>query len=237
MPNEAFKKLWRDWLAKEDILAHIHSHYEERKPFLNLLKACVEKVGLKDVKVLEIGCGTAIDAYYLTQFTKAEVFATDISPDAIEVAKEIGKFFGCKISLLVDDATNMHFPDNSFDIVFSQGVIEHFEDPKPVMKEQIRVWEYGWETEYSYGDLKKMGKCLGLKLVDVSAHGYGYDQDYGFGYIRMLGEKIQRKSLLVRADFFVFILGRLYDSFWQRLEKRYGYYFMQNISVVFQKSD
>ena len=46
-------------------------------------------------------------------------------------------------NFLVGDAYDLQLEDNSFDLVFSIGVFEHFEDIATPIKEQIRILDKG----------------------------------------------------------------------------------------------
>jgi hypothetical protein len=92
------------------------------------------------------------------------------------------------------------------------------------------VWEYGWETEYSYSDLNKLARSLGLAIVDVGSYGYGHSQDYGFSRIpRAFSACAQRDKPVVSG------ISRIAVRLIRFLEQRWGHYFQQNIVVVMQK--
>ena len=57
--------------------------------------------------------------------------------------KNIFKKNKLKAKFKVDDTNALGFDDNSFDIIFSIGLLEHFEDIRKPLKEQIRVLDKG----------------------------------------------------------------------------------------------
>ena len=95
------------------------------------------------------------------------------------------------------DATRMPFRDCAFDLVFHQGLLEHFRDPMPLLGENYRVtakgglclidvpqrfhpytiakhvliafnrWFAGWETEFSPDGLKRLMRTAGFEIVRV----------------------------------------------------------------------
>ena len=105
----------------------------------------VEKIFIKysnqGDKVLEIGAGASAYLPYFNKHLGCNVFGIDYSPKGCELAdqnlrllKANGRIFCMD---LFDNITDI---SNDFDIVFSAGVIEHFEDPKIVickMKEYL----------------------------------------------------------------------------------------------------
>jgi ubiquinone/menaquinone biosynthesis C-methylase UbiE len=74
-------------------------------------------------KVLDIACGTGKTMALLAKFTQIDVYGFDISDLLISKALERGI---AADHLLVEDATNMTYGDNSFDYAYSIGSLEHF---------------------------------------------------------------------------------------------------------------
>ena len=93
-------------------------------------------------KVLEIGCGRGSLSCY---FSDAGYDCTllDLSENAIDLAKEIFKKNNLKANFIVGDANNLDLKDNSFDVIYSIGLLEHFDDVEQTLSEQIRVLNDG----------------------------------------------------------------------------------------------
>lgn len=96
----------------------------------------------KGKRCLEVGCGRgSLSAYFSDAGYKCTLL--DISPTVIEIAKRIFKKNNLEAEFVVGDANNLPFKDNSFDIIFSIGLLEHIEDIKSSIKEQVRVLDKG----------------------------------------------------------------------------------------------
>ncbi len=93
-------------------------------------------------RVLEIGVGLGADHQCWGQ-SGADLFGVDLTDRAIEHARERLAVFGLKSTLAVGDAERLAFPDNSFDIVYSWGVLHHTPDTPRAFKEVLRVLRPG----------------------------------------------------------------------------------------------
>ncbi len=92
--------------------------------------------------VLEIGCGMGTDA---TQFAKngARYTGCDLTGAAVRMSEERFALLGLKGRFQVADARSLPFEDNSFDHVYSWGVIHHSPETKRIVSEVYRVLRPG----------------------------------------------------------------------------------------------
>jgi SAM-dependent methyltransferase len=90
------------------------------------------------LKVLEIGCGLGTDG---AQFAKAGADYTgiDLTEASVELARKRFELSGLKGEFRVADAENLAFPDASFDLVYSHGVLHHTPDIAAAVREIHRV--------------------------------------------------------------------------------------------------
>ncbi len=89
-------------------------------------------------QVLEVGCGRgSLSAYFADAGWDCTLL--DISPAAIEVAKQAFGAHGLKARFDVNDCLALPYPEGSFDLVFSIGLLEHFQDVERVVAEQVRA--------------------------------------------------------------------------------------------------
>jgi len=152
-------------------------------------------------RVLEIGPGTGRDALALAA-RGAHVIALDRSAEALALiqrglaAQRMAPLEG-SLCLLQGDGLRTPFPDGSFDIVYHQGLLEHFRDSMPLILENRRVlrpggillvdvpqtfhawtvikktliaadrWFAGWETQYTPGQLQRVVTGARFDVLDV----------------------------------------------------------------------
>jgi SAM-dependent methyltransferase len=219
-------KVWNNYWGQ-----HRDTRWELNRPQATIL----ERIGFKGKSVLEVGVGSGTTSRYLAARGAATV-GIDISPSAIQLIKRESSV----IDLVCADARALPFSDCSFDVVFHQGVLEHFKEPFPLLLEQRRVlkeggallvdvpqryqlytlmkrkrmrdgtWPFGWETEYSYLELKRLLEDLGF---GIRGHYANYPEWFRLARMahtigrRRFGRPVMPKKI-----------GDLYDRLWQRLE-------------------
>lgn len=96
-------------------------------------------------RCLEIGCGSGS---YSLELAKAgrKIIASDVSLESLKITNKKAKVFGLKLETEIIDVYNILYKEGSFDLIFSDGVMEHLDIPKS-LKEQKRVLgEGGWLT-------------------------------------------------------------------------------------------
>jgi SAM-dependent methyltransferase len=95
-----------------------------------------------NLRVLEIGCGLGTDG---AQFAKAgaDYTGVDLTDAAIELARRRFELFDLKGTFQVADAEKLDFPDGSFDLVYSHGVLHHTPDTAGAVREIHRILRPG----------------------------------------------------------------------------------------------
>lgn len=92
-----------------------------------------------DMQVLEVGCGPGYFTQELAK-THAKITAIDISPDLLEVAQK--KVNSSDVRFKVENAYDLTFADNSFDLVLGSSVLHHLELDE-ALKQFYRVLKPG----------------------------------------------------------------------------------------------
>ncbi|OGG24463.1 hypothetical protein A3A79_04745 [Candidatus Gottesmanbacteria bacterium RIFCSPLOWO2_01_FULL_43_11b] len=235
MEKTSTKSHWRDYWNRSDHQPVV-THEE-------LLANLLATTSVKGKKILEVGAGMGGDSIYLSK-KGAHVTVVDFTKEALEKINENAKKAKVTIKTVQADARNMPFADNTFDIIFHQGLLEHFKNPKELLIEQKRVlksggyllvdvpqryttytvkkhllmilgkWFAGWEREFSAGELEQL-------LTD---EGYSVVRSYGWGYYGKLHNIRFAK------------LGAWYEAIWKFIEStRMKLYLNWCIGVIVQK--
>lgn len=89
-------------------------------------------------RALDVGCGIGIMVHYL-RFLGYEAEGVEISQWAVEYARRELKLSGVRQGTIQD----ARFPTSSFSLVTLVHVIEHLDDPVPMLREIFRILEPG----------------------------------------------------------------------------------------------
>jgi glycosyltransferase involved in cell wall biosynthesis len=196
--NNMWDSIWNNYsrINISDILNE-PSGMTLRSEFISLLSKFFI---LKNAKILEVGCGSGAISLDLS-LRGAMYTGIDISYEAIRLAKHIAndyKIVNCEYTY--GNGFNLVYPDNSYDISFNIGVLEHFNDNDIVkmLKEMARVskfvivgipysgsqiyrlakkisqsndtWEYGFERDFK--SFEYLAEKAGLYLLHEEVIGY-----------------------------------------------------------------
>lgn len=98
--------------------------------------------GARGLRVLEIGCGLGTDG---AQFARAgaEYTGVDLTDAAINLARKRFEIEGLAGEFRIADAEDLGFPGESFDLVYSHGVLHHTPDTAGAVQEIHRVLKPG----------------------------------------------------------------------------------------------
>ena len=96
----------------------------------------------RGLKVLEIGCGLGTDGAQFA-LAGADYTAIDLTDASIDLARRRFELFELSGSFQTADAENLEFADESFDVVYSHGVLHHTPDTAGAVREIHRVLRPG----------------------------------------------------------------------------------------------
>lgn len=190
MKRTSEKKHWDDFWAATGKLQDIYGTDDR------IVENLAKHVTLVGLRVLEVGAGTGRDADALASHD-AIVHALDYSEQSLSLMK--GSLRN-PVRVVCGDAFSLPFRDESFDVVYHQGLLEHFKNPGVMLEEHVRVlkkggtllvdvpqryhyytllkhaliffgkWFAGWETEFSAAELRRLVEARGLVVMGMYGH-------------------------------------------------------------------
>jgi ubiquinone/menaquinone biosynthesis C-methylase UbiE len=191
-------------------------------------------IPVEGMSVLEVGAGTGRDGIELAALG-AEVVSLDYSMPSLEmIGAQVGH--GERVTLCCGDAFSLPFEEDTFDIVFHQGLLEHFRNPDDLIAENRRVlkpggillvdvpqrfhyysiikhvaiafgaWFAGWETEFSVRELERL----------LEKHSFSIVTSYGEWFNPPIWYRMLRKAALgarIRLPMYPWIFRFIREKF------------------------
>ena len=113
--------------------------YQEYAPWMPRL---MEFEKFRGARLLEVGCGMGSD---LLQFARggARCIGVDLTPRSVQITRHRFKLYGADGSFMISDGEHLPFQSESFDVVYSNGVLHHTPDTAGAIREVHRVLRPG----------------------------------------------------------------------------------------------
>jgi SAM-dependent methyltransferase len=159
-----------------------HYHFEK----LHHLPRLVDFDGYRGRRVLEVGCGAAVD---LARFVRGGALGTgvDLAPSAITLARQNFAQQGLAGELLVADGEALPFPADSFDLVYAHGVVQYTADDRRLVAECLRVLRPGGEAVFQvYNRISWLNALSKLMKVGLEHEDAPVLRKYSAGEFRAL---------------------------------------------------
>ncbi len=181
------RKNWDDFWERKHKVHDVYSNTDR------IITNLSQITGLQGKRILEVGAGTARDSFKMVA-AGAVVYVLDYSEPAFSIIKQLNQEQPPGVIPILADTFSIPVPDNTFDIVFHQGLLEHFTNPVELLKENIRVlkpggyilvdvpqtyhlytvvkhififfnkWFAGWETQFTIRELESIVEQAGATV-------------------------------------------------------------------------
>ena len=189
MKNETNKNQIKEFWEQGPPMGFLGENYsyEQKRSFRYSLQDYMHDTfkfeDFKGQKVLEIGCGAGIDS---AEFARngALVTSIDFTERSVQSTKELLIEANLPGNVMQADATKLQFEDNTFDCVYSFGVLHHIPDIEKALVEIKRV-------------LKPGGQIMAM-LYNKNSLLYGYSIVYLKGVEDKQLEKLSIEELLAK---------------------------------------
>jgi len=149
--------------------------------------------------IMDLGCGAGLDLYLYTQAVgpQGKVYGVDLAPEMVAKARDnMDKMSVSNVEVLHGSSDKIPLPDESIDVVCSNGIYNLSPDKKAVMKEVFRALKPGGYTIFAEVVLsapmprdERMGiddwfRCIGGALPEPDF--LGLMREVGFAQIDVL---------------------------------------------------
>jgi ubiquinone/menaquinone biosynthesis C-methylase UbiE len=171
----------------------------------------IQYSSLKNSKILEIGCGMGTHAELLCKNVQdIDYTGIDITKRAVELTKKRFELKNINGKVIQADAESMPFENETFDYVWSWGVIHHSKNTESIITEIWRVLKPGGKCNimiynknslryYLYGGFFKgiiCGKLLTKTLYEIN-------MEFTDGFFARHFTKNELKNILEKNNFII----------------------------------
>jgi len=182
-PDEVYKSMENCW---QNFKGYTYAGKLIINSSEKLTKKMLAEIKLpKDAKILDLGCGTGRTIINFKSWGYKNIIGIDNSPASIQICSNRGLKPGKDVFLM--DGTQSSFQDKTFDLIFEEGVLEHFEDFSPFIKEMSRL-----SNRYILLLQPNHYSLMG-KLIDIAEHLCGRNvKEYSYhqkNFVKVLEEK------------------------------------------------
>jgi len=174
-------------IGTPEFFARVEAHRYEKEWHI---PTAADFANTRGLRVLEIGCGMGTDG---AQFAKAgaDYTGVDLTNAAVELARKRFEVSGLKGEFRVADAERLDFPDKSFDLVYSHGVLHHTPDIEAAVREIHRVLKPGGRAIVMLYHLGSYNYRIGIRVLRRAGAGL-LKSESGIKLINLLtGEPVE----------------------------------------------
>ncbi len=219
--------------------------YQDYAPWMPEVMGFKEFAG---ARLLEVGCGMGTD---LLQFARAgaSVTGVDLTPRSIQISQQHFAVYGASGDFAISDAEHLPFANESFDVVYSNGVLHHTPDTAGAVREVHRVLRSNGQARvmlYHRGSLGYWGEVIirhgilggellrGNSPADIMSRHVEFNQGGGNPLVKVYSRREARELFsmfsevkvqveqLTRPEFYS--LGRIIpEKMFRRLERSIGW--------------
>jgi ubiquinone/menaquinone biosynthesis C-methylase UbiE len=180
------EKLYLESMTKEGYLGQARLRYQLEPEILSFAQFHEHK----GQQVLEIGLGLGADHQQWAE-AGAVLHGVDLTKRSIEHTRRRFELLGLKSDLRNADAENLPFKDNTFDVVYSWGVLMCTPDTRQALREVYRVLKPGGMAKIMiYHKYSMVGYMLWLRYALLRCRPFRSLMDVTMNHLESPGTKV-----------------------------------------------
>ncbi|PLX32057.1 MAG: class I SAM-dependent methyltransferase [Ignavibacteria bacterium] len=178
--KESTKQNWDDFWDQKADTKEVYANTDR------IRRNLARNLPLDGARILEVGAGTGRDSFYMSK-DGASLVLLDYSMNSLKIIRNnLPDTDG--IGAVGGDAFALPFPDNSFDAVFHQGLLEHFrhDDALNLLKENVRVLKPGGLLVVDVPQRWHIYTVIKHVLIAMNAWFAGWEREFSVSELRNL---------------------------------------------------
>ncbi|MDA0986274.1 MAG: class I SAM-dependent methyltransferase [Bacteroidetes bacterium] len=184
------RKHWEDFWHEKNNLSTVYSNSDR------IIRNLEKVIDLKNKKILEVGAGTGRDSFPLA-IAGAKIFQLDYSVQSLKIMQQVAKSEKIPVKILGGDTFKLPFKDETFDIVFHQGLLEHFREKEAseLLKENIRVLKKGGYILVDVPQRYHIYTIVKHFLIAINKWFAGWEREFSFRELKLLLKSFDLKII------------------------------------------
>jgi len=186
---------WENFWKEKSNMEEVYSNSDR------VVRNIVKITDVKGKRVLEIGAGTGRDSFpFVTQ--GAHVYQLDYSLHSLSIMKKIAEEEKMDVAIIGGDTFQLPFKDESFDVIFHQGLLEHFRHAKAeaLLKENIRVLKTGGLLCVDVPQRYHIYTVIKTFLIAINQWFAGWERSFSVPELRRVMKRLGLKTVLTYGE-------------------------------------
>jgi ubiquinone/menaquinone biosynthesis C-methylase UbiE len=178
--KESTKQNWETFWQQKAETKEVYANTDRIRRHL------MRQMDLRGKRILEVGAGTGRDSFYMSQ-DGASLVLLDYSMNSLKIIKN-GLPAESSIAAVGGDAFGLPFPDETFDAIFHQGLLEHFREPEArrLLQENVRVLKTGGLLVVDVPQRWHVYTIIKHILIALNAWFAGWEREFSVRELRTL---------------------------------------------------
>ncbi len=193
--KESRREHWETFWDEKQNVGDVYSNADR------ILRGLERLTNLRGKRVLEIGAGTGRDSFPLVD-RGAIVYQLDYAENSLKILRRIAQQAGYDVIIIGGDTFRLPFRDASFDIVFHQGLLEHFrpQQAEALLRENIRVLKSGGLLLVDVPQRYHIYTLVKHLLIAVNRWFAGWERSFSVGELRAVLHSIGLSPVSAYGD-------------------------------------
>lgn len=215
LSQDKWEEFYQEQLEEEEYDKLYQTYLKDN--YDNVFRELNKSKQINDIVFLEIGSGPMLLGQAIAKKCKL-IIGIDISLSALKIAKKMLESKGITNYLLIwADINKMPIQNDSIDLLYGGGVIEHFKDTQSIVNEMHRVLKPGgisfntvpylnlgaltyrqlWGNIPNFPILKQLAEFLHIGLLGARHMTFGYELSFSASHLKTLHKKAGFKKVAV----------------------------------------